>query len=159
MTILNSKHIIPVGVLIAAAALLSCSHLPPPPAGGEYVELAQPWHPGGIVEFSPEPYDSLAPRKHPYTLILSLRYMRNSPHKEIKLALEEMSLEADEISTDTLTFALFSSHDLPLGKGSYNVFEISDTIHSNFPLPEGYTLSVEPLDIFSGIISIGYRLM
>ena len=75
MSTLTAIHrIIPLAAATAiAAAAASCSHLPPAPAGCQYVELAQPWLPGGVVEFTPQLYESLESRRQPFDLLLSVR--------------------------------------------------------------------------------------
>lgn len=142
-----------------AAAAASCSHLPPAPAASQYVELARPWMPGGVVEFTPQLFDSLESRRHPFDLQVSVRYTRNCQADEIVMVIEEMSLDNGVSEPDTVVVPLFSPEGKPLGKGSYNVFERSVTLHEGFPLPEGYTFSVTPVMPVNGVISVGYRLM
>lgn len=161
MSTLTAIHrIIPLAAATAiAAAAASCSHLPPAPAGSQYVELAQPWLPGGVVEFTPQLYGSLESRRQPFDLLLSVRYTRNCQANEIVMVIEEMSLDNGVSEPDTVVVPLFSPSGTPLGKGAYNVFEQSVALHDDYPLPDGYTFSVTPAMPVRGVISVGYRLM
>lgn len=155
----SNRYFTAAAAAVFMAAACSCIRPGNRMVGSEYAELPNPWMPDGIVEFFPQPYDTLTPPGRQYSLVLSLRYYRTITTSEVRLVCAEMSIESGESEPDTITVKLQSPGGLPRGKGSYNVYEISDTLRRRMTIPEGYSLSVWPVAPVEGLISVGYHLV
>lgn len=91
-------------------------------------------------------------------VILALRYSPDCKVRHITLSVEEISLESEQPDTVEVSFDLFSSKGRPLGRGVYGIYEITDTIRRDAPLPQGYVISVSsrlPRGVTAGIKQLG----
>ena len=118
------------------------------------------WNPAECLEFNPWPADSVMNVGDKYDLILSLRYSGKCRLSRLPIRIEQVSLS---LSPDTtfLEIPLTTEKGTRRGKGSYTIYEVSDTIARNITLTEGYTITLfNPLDAqsTSGITNIGLIL-
>lgn len=115
-------------------------------------------NPSAIIAFSPEESDTALNFSGNYDLVMVVRYTLQCPSESLGFSLEEFSLDREESDSTRRELKLFNSKGRPLGKGGYGVFEIRDTIHRDYPVPEGYALSVSsliPREASKGIKSVG----
>lgn len=112
-------------------------------------------------EFSPVPADSASIGNIPYDLILVVRYSASTKSKDIIFDIEEFSLQQEMPDTTSVKVSLFNEGNKPVGKGSFAIYEIADTLRRGMKIPQGYTISVSsplPKEETIGIRSIGIVL-
>lgn len=151
--------------IVLAVAACSCDRIP---AASEWLPQAEYSKFADIPEsgiprnweyvFCATESDSAALLKGSHNAVVVVRYTYSCPSQSIVLNLEEMSFSHTKPDSLTVRIPLFSKSGKPLGKGTYGIFEISDTIHKDFAVPDGYTVSVSspvPDEKTVGIKSVG----
>lgn len=111
-----------------------------------------------LLTWSPLRMDSTPLSAGKKDIMLSLRYDSRCRLKQLPLEIEQLSLDSDRPDTLRVTLVLRNDGGTPLGKNSYGMHEISDTIMRGFTIGEGYTVTVStPLErhALKGIKSIG----
>lgn len=151
----------PALVMFLSSAFMSCDRLPVvdysdfidfPPSG-----IPQNWE----YDFNVTAKDSAEIISGRHDAVFVVRYTAKCPSRSIILNLEEVSLAHEQPDTTKLELQLFDKDGMPLGKGSYGVYEIADTLHKGIVIPDGYTLSISsplPDEKTVGIKSIGLVL-
>lgn len=156
-------RVTPVAVALALLpallpTLLSCSRLPVADFS-EFVDFP----PSGIpqnreYDFFVTAADSADVVSGRHNALLVVRYSAKCPSRSIILNIEELSLSHCRPDTTKLELQLFDNDGLPLGKGAYGIYEITDTLHKGIVIPDGYTLSFSsplPDGKTAGVKSIG----
>lgn len=90
--------------------------------------------------------------------VLVVRYTKQCPVRQLVVDIEEACLESQDTSANRTVIDLFDINGTPLGKGAYGVYEVSDTIHENWKMPQGYSLAVLstlPRQSTKGIKAVG----
>lgn len=102
------------------------------------------WDPVATIDFSPYPADSVITPGERFDLILTLRYSPRNLAQVIPLEITEED-EEGVIATRHVSIPLCDTDGKPRGKKSIALYEVSDTIRSRFPLPDGYSISIQSL--------------
>lgn len=119
------------------------------------------WSPMMSAEFTPVPPDSVYPWPGHYDVVVCLRYKADAPQSMLTLTITE------ECDTSSVPYSrmheiyLFNESRKPLGRGSYAVYEVADTLHRDFVPPPGYTVTCslpEGSPSPQGIIDVGVLL-
>lgn len=156
----DARQILVALGLVISPFLTGCDRLPSGAIGSEMAVVpSRGWYPDAPVEFTPVTYDTVSPPAPPYELVIHVRYLRSCPERELRLAVQEMSLAEGYRPADTITIPLAGADGKPVGRGGYNIFETCDTLRSGFTLPEGYTVTLAPVSAVAGVISVGYSLL
>lgn len=159
MTLL-SKSLLAVS-LIWSAYIPSCERHEMP-VFSEFVTIPEEGiDPNAIIAFSPEESDTALKFSGAYDMVMVVRYTLQCPTESLEFSLEEFSLAREMPDSTRRQLKLFNSKGRPAGKGGYGVFEIRDTIHRDYFVPEGYSLSVSsmlPRDATKGIKSVGLMI-
>ena len=154
---LFAKAFLPLA-LIWAGYVPSCER-PEMPVFSEFVSIPeQGIDPYAVIGFSPEESDTALILTGKHDLVMVVRYTMQCPSESLELSLEEFSFSQEKPDSSRLELKLFNSKGRPLGKGGYGVFEIRDTIHSDYAMQEGYSLSLWsmlPREATKGIKSVG----
>lgn len=145
--------------IFAVAIILSaCDRLPEVNYSG-FADIPSEGMPEGwSYQFCPTEKDSLPLIQENHNAVIVVRYSAQCPSKSIFLNLEENSFSHSSPDSLSVEIPLFSKNGKPLGKGVYGVFEISDTIHRDFKVPDGYQLTVSspvPSEHTKGIKAVG----
>lgn len=122
--------------------------------GGKY------WHPGNTVEFSFP--DSV--RQGARLAAVWIRFDQSAP-PAISLAVTSESSDG-EVKADTVAVTLFSSRELPLGRGTYGLYELSMPLATHPMHPYGtaagdsavWTFSLAPTAPVPGLHEIGMSI-
>lgn len=113
-------------------------------------------------EFRPIPRDSDDISSARYDLVMTVRYNSRCRSRCLVIDAEEISLENMEPLDSRHQIELFDINGNPAGTGNLGLYEVSDTLHSAWRLPEGYSISLStPLspEDTEGINAIGIRLV
>lgn len=102
------------------------------------------WDPVCMLPFSPWPMDSILTHADRFDLILTLRYAPNYPSSEIPLEISEED-ENGVFATNRLTVRLRDKNGKPRGRKSLYLYEISDTLHRDMQLSDGYVVNIATL--------------
>lgn len=102
------------------------------------------WDPVCVLPFSPWPMDSILTHADRFDLILTLRYAPNYPSSEIPLEISEED-ENGVFATNRLTVRLRDKNGKPRGRKSLYLYEISDTLHRDMQLSDGYVVNIATL--------------
>ncbi len=116
---------------------------------------------GWEFDFSPMERDSAALISTPHDAVVVVRYTNTCPSRSIILDIEELSLVSDKPDSLRVEIPLFDKEGIPLGRGNFGIFEVTDTIHRNMKVPEGYVISVSsplPTNLTEGVNAIGLIL-
>lgn len=151
--------------LIAGASLLltasGCTGLSPV----EWSEFASVdpagWSPMMSAEFTPLPPDSVYPWPGLYDVVVCLRYKADAPQSVLTLIISEECDTSDVPHSQMNEICLFNDLHKPVGRGSYAVYEVTDTLHRKFSPPPGYTVTCslpEGSPAPRGVIDIGLLL-
>ncbi|MDE5877050.1 MAG: gliding motility lipoprotein GldH [Muribaculaceae bacterium] len=154
-----ARHfIVSTFVLLTASA---CTRLSPV----EWSEFASVdpagWSPMMSAEFTPLPPDSVYPWPGVYDVVVCLRYKADAPQSVLTLTISEECDTSDVPSTRMQEIYLFNELHKPMGRGSYAVYEVTDTLHRRFSPPPGYTVTCslpEGSPSPRGVIDIGLLL-
>ncbi len=143
---------------VSSLLLSSCvfSDLPSVSVVQDFGEEGIP--PGIVFDLSTSPQDSAALSDRLCDIILTLRYTKNCRSREVIFNIEQNSLSHTKPDSSQVTFHLFSPSGRALGKGSYGVFEVSDTIRKGYKVPDGYVVSATsplPQSATEGVKSLG----
>lgn len=145
-------------VFLLSLASLSCDRLP----SVRYSDFAvfpesgipQNWQ----FDFNTAANDSSSFSPGKYNAVIVVRYTPECPSQSLILNLEEISLSHEAPDSTTFEIRLFDKEGKPLGKGAYGLYEISDTLHRGFSVPDGYILSFHsplPEEKTVGIKAVG----
>lgn len=118
------------------------------------------WSPDECLEYMPWPGDSVVDGGRRYDLVLCLRYSAKCKLSRLPIRMEQVSLSMSP-DTTLLEIPLITEAGYRRGKGSYTIYEISDTIARNIALSDGYTVTLfNSLDAVAteGITNIGIIL-
>lgn len=119
------------------------------------------WSPMMSAEFTPLPPDSVYPWPGHYDVVVCLRYKADAPQSMLTLMITEECDTSSVPQTQMHELYLFTESRKPLGRGSYAVYEVTDTLHREFSPPPGYTVTCslpEGSPSPRGIIDIGVLL-
>lgn len=109
-------------------------------------------------ELAPESIDTILDLTKPYDVIVAVRYTNSCPSKNVIFNIEEFSLNQECPDSLRMELSLFNNEGRPIGKNMYGIIEITDTLHKDFRIPQGYSFSLSsPLPPSStiGIKAIG----
>lgn len=150
------SHLLPLFVIIMGAC--GCSHTNESAAIYSQVDI-ESWKPEAPVEFSSIEDSATIDINSIRAEEISLRYTRRSPEK-ISLVMMAESFSGPQL-TDTLRLQLFNSKGQPVGRGIHGVYELSVPLPENISpkrLPEGWRLTLFPLQATSGITQVGLTM-
>lgn len=151
--------------IIAAASMLlagsGCTRLSPV----EWSEFASidpaGWSPMMSAEFTPMPPDSVYPWPGIYDVVVCLRYKADAPQSTLSIMISEECDTSNVPYNRMYEINLFNESHKPIGRGSYAVYEVTDTLHRKFSPPPGYTVTCslpEGSPSPRGVIDIGLLL-
>lgn len=146
---------------LIACGITSCGKLTPV-VYSEFVNIGDK----GIPQywdytFSPVPFDSTELELGHYDVILIVRYSNKCVSRSVIFDIESFSITQSHPDSTRVEIPLFKTDGVPVGKGNFGVFEITDTLSRDIKLPEGYVISIStpiPEEETKGIIDIGIKL-
>lgn len=147
--------------LFLAAFLMGCDRF----SDAEFTDFVD-IGPSGIpegwnYEFAPSLSDTTKNFTGSYNVVIAVRYSKLCPSKSVIFNIEEISLQHDAPESQMREMTLFDEEGIPVGKGNYGVYEVTDTLRHGYSLPERYSLSISsmlPDSSTIGIKSIGFIL-
>lgn len=111
-----------------------------------------------VYEFNPTESDSLEVISKPHNVVIIVRYSNRCSSQNIFLDIEEISPGRQHPDSTKLQIKLFDENGNPVGKGTYGIFEVADTLRRHSRIDDGYSISVSsplPQKYTEGIKTIG----
>ena len=118
------------------------------------------WDPVNVIPFFPWPNDSVSSPSDRYSLLVSVRFSGSKCPAPLHLVVKQEDDEGNERS-DTMRIDIKIPENTPTGRGSYAVFEQTDTAATAITLRPGYCVELQSLSHpanTSGILDIGLIL-
>lgn len=119
------------------------------------------WDPAMVVGFSPAPTDSTLSSNQEFYLVLNIRYKGDTPAKELPLLISEENSDG-EMASQTIKVQIRDKNGMPRGKKGLVLYELSDTIRTDFKVPDGYWIEITsmcPAEYSRGITEVGLELI
>lgn len=119
------------------------------------------WPTTDIMGFSPAPMDSTLPADMNYTLVLNIRYNPSCRAEVLPLLFSEENAEG-EMDSRTVEIRIRDSKGNLRGKKGLLLYELSDTLRTDFRIPDGYwveLMSMCPAEYSKGITDVGLSLI
>lgn len=139
-------------ILSLALAILVATACDRMPRYSEFADISPSgWTPDEGLVFSPTERDSTL-TGHEASLLWCIRFAANAPDS-IRVVVEQESLETP-FRGDTLTLPLRTDRELQK-RPPLIPQEHEGKLRSRFRVPEGYVISITPLDTLAGLESIG----
>lgn len=94
--------------------------------------------------------------------MLSLRYKDDCNARSLRLALEQVALDVDEIRRDTLNFRLFGDDGASTGRGRFGLNETALELPYPFHASDGTVVTITPLpysEEIDGVLSLTLTLL
>ncbi|MBD5236563.1 MAG: gliding motility lipoprotein GldH [Bacteroidales bacterium] len=111
----------------------------------KYISIPEDgWDPMNVLPFYPWPVDSVNNPQDRYSLLLSVRFHEDKCPAPLHLIV----IQEDDNGMsrrDTVRMDIRIPKTGPAGKGSYSIFEQSDTILRNIRLTPGYSVELQSL--------------
>lgn len=146
--------------LIAAALQHACSEADRT-AWSRFADVPpKGWNSLDGREFFPFDYDTVPPAGR-YDLALCIRHNGDIPYRVVWLEVEQAD-QTGVFATDTVAMTVADKTGHFLGKGSYGLYEVTDTIARGVPSRRGWMVAVRQLNdtaALAGVNNIGVILL
>lgn len=128
----------------------------------EYEHIGEEgWEPMRILGFSPSPADTLSAEKDRFKVLITLRYTDECRVADLPVMITEQDDEG-EIASEVCNISLRDKSGKASGNKGLVFYELVDTLHSNYKLPQNYWIelaSLAPAEYSRGISEIGVELI